>query len=197
MQTNRYARGKIYAIKSYLTEEVYIGSTCEITLSRRMAQHRSILKRFLRLGVNPITSRHILQHGDAYIELLENFPCNTKDELHKREGYHIRNSNCVNKYIPGRTPLEYRTDNVELIKQNNKQYRNENAESIKQYRIDNAELLKTHYIKRVYCSYCCNTFAWGAKNKHIKAAKHIKNYKKSYLECFGEPHVGVLDSEDY
>ena len=31
------------------------------------------------------------------IILLENFPCNNKNELLKREGYYIKNLDCVNK----------------------------------------------------------------------------------------------------
>ena len=215
MQTNRYERGKIYAIKSYLTEQVYVGSTCEINLSSRMAQHRSGFRKYTRIGGSCTTSRLILQHGDAYIELLELFPCNTKDELLKREGHHIRNTNCVNKIMPGRTPLEYRIDNAESIKQwridnaesikqwridNDayiKQCRINNAESIKQWRTDNAESIKIKSRRRVHCSYCYNTFTYGNKSNHIKSLKHNKNYKKSYLECFDEVHTGVLDLEDY
>ena len=34
------------------------------------------------------------------IILLENFPCNNKNELLKREGYYIKNLDCVNKKLP-------------------------------------------------------------------------------------------------
>jgi len=48
------------------------------------------------------SSREIIQAGGAYIELLENYYCNTLHELLNRERYHIiNNSNCCNiiKYI--------------------------------------------------------------------------------------------------
>ena len=33
------------------------------------------------------------------IELIENYPCNSKEELTAREGYHIKQKNCVNKKL--------------------------------------------------------------------------------------------------
>ena len=201
MQTNRYALGKIYAIKSYSTEQVYIGSTCSDKLSSRMAQHRAAFKHFLKHGLKPTSSRHILQYSDAYIELIENFPCATKDELFKQEGHHIRNSNCVNKRIAGQTSAEYYKANAKSINFKNRQYRIDNAESFNlyqaRYRIENVEAIRLRKNKKIMCSYCNNTFNDSGKAKHIRTAKHIANYKQAYLECFGEIHTGVLDSEDY
>ena len=55
-----------------------------------------------------MSSYKILQLGDAYIELLENFPCSCKTELNKREGELMReNKNCINKNIAGRTIEQY------------------------------------------------------------------------------------------
>ena len=42
------------------------------------------------------------------IELVENFPCNSKEELTKREGFYIQSNDCVNKHIAGRTKEEYK-----------------------------------------------------------------------------------------
>ena len=93
-----YANGQIYAIRSHLTDQIYIGSTAQ-PLHKRFYQHKT--------HSNTCTSLEIIKHGDAYIELLENFPCQSKKELNRREGQHIRNSeNCVNKNIAGRTPQE-------------------------------------------------------------------------------------------
>ena len=40
------------------------------------------------------------------IELMENYPCNCKEELLRREGHYIKNTDCVNKVIPHRTAEE-------------------------------------------------------------------------------------------
>jgi hypothetical protein len=88
-----YELGKIYTIRSSETVGVYVGSTCQ-PLAVRFGGHKSAYK-----TNNGISSRHIFDYGieNAYIELLENYPCNSKEELHKREGEHIRMmENCVN-----------------------------------------------------------------------------------------------------
>ena len=61
-----------------------------------------------------------MKYDDAYIELIEECPCNDKNELNRREGQMIREMNCVNKRIEGRTGKEYREDNKEYIKQKKK-----------------------------------------------------------------------------
>jgi hypothetical protein len=119
--------GKIYTIRSPHTEKFYIGSTIQKYLSDRMYTHRKN---------NTSSSSEIIKLGDAYIELIENYKCNTKEELRKREGELIRlnKDNCVNKQIAGRS---------------NKQWREENKEYIKQYKLDNEEKIK-QYTKE-YC----------------------------------------------
>ncbi len=131
---NKYQQGKIYTIRSPHTEKYYIGSTIEKYLSSRFNGHNSNYKRFLKgTGCN-ITSFKILELGDAYIELLEYFPCNSKLELHKKEGELIREhkNNCVNRCIAGRTKQEYREANKDKIKQKNKTYQEANNDKIKQ-----------------------------------------------------------------
>jgi hypothetical protein len=87
-----YANSKVYAIKSFKTPNVYIGATTQ-TLSRRLSGH----KRTHNKEKGQTSASHILQHGDAYIELLEDFPCNSKRELDLIEASYIRNTeHCVN-----------------------------------------------------------------------------------------------------
>ena len=52
------------------------------------------------------------------IELIENFPCNNREELHAREGYHIQQTECINKATPGlNTKLEKRIRQTNLWSQ--------------------------------------------------------------------------------
>lgn len=98
-----YQQGKIYSIRSYLTDEVYIGSTTQ-ALSQRMALHRNNSKK------DGLCSSKIILQKDpkAYIELIQAYPCNNREELCKKEGEIIRAiSNCVNKSIAGRTVKQY------------------------------------------------------------------------------------------
>ena len=43
------------------------------------------------------------------IELIEEYPCENKIQLQKREGFHIQNTHCVNKRVEGQdlTRQEY------------------------------------------------------------------------------------------
>ena len=85
--TNRYLSAKIYTIRSPQTDKYYIGSTCN-TLSKRFYQHVMRNKRNMR--TDNCTAWFITRNDDSYIELLENYPCNSRDELTKRENELIR-----------------------------------------------------------------------------------------------------------
>jgi|LakMenEpi03Aug12_release.lakeMendotaPanAssembly.Ray.scaffolds.fasta_scaffold1036812_2 hypothetical protein len=107
-----YANAKIYKLVSFQTDKIYIGSTCE-ALSLRKAKHKANYKMFVKSQKKYTTSFEILKLGDTDIILLENCPCNSKEELHKRERYFIENTpNCVNKNIPTRKQKEYYETNL-------------------------------------------------------------------------------------
>lgn len=131
-----YSKAKIYCIRSPNTDLIYIGATCQ-QLSQRMSTHRAT--------TNKTNSKVILEFGDAYIELLENYPCNNKEELSKKEGEHIRSRNCCNKQIAGRTKSEWKKDNIEDISKKGKEYYEANKEAIgeqkKQYVKSNKEAI--------------------------------------------------------
>ena len=201
-----YQNGKIYAIRSYKTEDVYIGSTTKKYLSARLAGHKYSYKRFLN-GKNPyLSSFKILELEDAYIELLELYPCNFKEELCKKEGEYIRNTkNCINRSIAGRTGIEYREDNRELLRNREKIYRENNKEKLlekgKKYREDNRDILRERhklyrennrekireqqrrwekeYNKKTYnCLTCNKILTLCNKTRHEKGKKHINNLNK-------------------
>ena len=151
---NKYQRGKIYKIVCNLTGLIYVGSTIEKTLAYRLHGHKSDYNHSLKNNLNwNKTSFQILQNDDYDIVLIELFPCNSKDELHKRERYFIESLTCVNKVIPSRTYEERKGD--EKSKEINKQYYLKNKETIdeyqKQYRQDHkeetVEYKKEHYLK--------------------------------------------------
>ena len=153
-----YQLGKIYKIESYQTNEIYIGSTCEKYISNRLAGHKKNYINWKKGISNFISSFDILKYDDHFITLIEIYPCNSKIELHKREGHWIRQLQCVNKNIPGRTKKEYRNDNIELDHKANKKWRDENKLKIyehkKNYRLINKERLNEqkrnyHYEKKI------------------------------------------------
>ena len=103
---NKYLKAKIYKITCSENDLVYYGSTIR-KLKYRLQQHKSNYKRYLE-GKEQyyMTSYEIVKYSTAAIELVEDYPCDTKKELLLKEGYYIRNNPCVNMDIPGRTKKE-------------------------------------------------------------------------------------------
>ena len=64
----RYSKGKIYKIISPNTEKIYIGSTI-VTLKQRFSIHKSNKN---------CTSMHIINEGNASIDLMYEYPCKNK-----------------------------------------------------------------------------------------------------------------------
>ena len=147
MSANRYAKGQIYTIRSHQTDDVYIGSTCT-ALHKRMSHHRDDFKQWKEGKRSYITSFEIVKYDDAYIELLEDFPCDAKKELDRREGQLIRQNACVNKCVPGRTHAEYREDNKERVYENQRLWVERNrervAENQRSWREENQEKKKQY-----------------------------------------------------
>lgn len=129
-----YQNGKIYCIRSFKTDDIYIGSTTQL-LCKRMDCHRSSYKSWINGYKKYCSSFELMKHGDAYIELHEKYPCDSKDELRREEGKYQREMNCVNKRKECRTPKEWREDNKEYLKEyeRNRPNKKERAEQHKQY----------------------------------------------------------------
>lgn len=164
-----YQNGKIYKIESLIGGCVYYGSTTKKYLCNRFAQHRSNY----RTGVI-ITSGIVLQYPDAKIYLVELYPCNSKDDLTKREGYYIKKNECVNRHVAGRTQKEWQKDNKEKVNSYIKKYYVNNKEKVdsyfKQYRIDNKEKINLKFI-------CECGIKYNKKNKsQHKKSQHHNNY---------------------
>jgi len=120
-----YSQGKIYQIWSPQTDKVYIGSTTN-TLARRLWGHRAAGKK----EYGAPTSKNILEFEDAKIELIEEYACENKMQLTRREGEVIRATpNCVNKFVPLRTREEREEENKEAIVAQRKLHYQENKEA--------------------------------------------------------------------
>ena len=107
-----YSQGKIYKLVSDSTGEVYFGSTTG-PLAVRYAEHiLCYLKHSYGISKIYVSSSRIIMTEEYHIELVENFPCESKKELSKREGYYIKTFPCVNMRVAGRTKKEYLEDPV-------------------------------------------------------------------------------------
>ncbi len=157
-----YSNGKIYSIRFYDNDKlIYIGSTIQ-PLAVRFGGH----KRSIKSSVFKYIQDNF--NGDfksCYIELLEPYECNNKNELNKKEGEIIRqyradeNYKVLNKVIAGRSYKEYyneeqnklkqyRQDNIDRKKEYDKKYREENITIIKEkkreYNKKNADKIKEY-----------------------------------------------------
>jgi len=187
---SNYENAKIYKLYS-LSEPslVYYGSTTN-SLSKRMTQHKHSFNENRK-----ITSKLIFKNNDEVIELVEEFPCNSKTELRIREGYYIQNNICVNIRQAGRTSKEYYIDNKEKLKdyyennkdkkkENQKLYREKNNEIIKerkkQYQNDNKEKIKGYGKK--YREENNQIIRERKKQYYEKNKERIKEQMKQYRE---------------
>ena len=133
---NKYQNGKIYQITDIGYNKCYIGSTCE-ELSQRMARHRQKYKQFLNGKKNMSSYDWFNEYGveNCKIELIEYFKCDTLQELRKKEGEHIKNTECVNKQVAGRTVKEWCEDNKDKMKEYHKEYYVSNIDKITEEQI--------------------------------------------------------------
>ena len=138
-----YQNGKHYCIRNDVDDDIYVGSTTQL-LCKRMVAHRAKVKskphyklyvKMIELGIEHL-----------YIELIENYPCDNKEELRKREGHYIRERETINTLIAGRTKTEWTNENKEHVKATQKQYYNDNKEEMqkqhKEYREEHKDEIK-------------------------------------------------------
>lgn len=170
----KYQKSKIYrVVNDDMPGLVYIGSTVN-ALSKRISQHRA--------STNRARSNVFQQCGKMEIYLIENFPCNTRDELIARERYHIENTDCINKQIPGRTKKEYNKiyneEHKEQISEYHKIYREDNKEYINEvskiYREKNKEIIAQKQKEMCECE-CGRSYTRHHKARHEKSKHHL-NY---------------------
>ena len=187
---NKYKNGKIYKIVDVGYSKCYFGSTCE-ELSQRMARHRYKYPQYLKGKMHKIRVFGLFDEfgvENCKIELVELYPTNSKAELQQREGYYIKNNDCVNKRVEGRTDKEYRDDNKEREQARHKKYYAENQDKIQAYREANREEINARcksyqernkeaiYAKRNVKTKCDCGGSYTLRNRaqHNKSKKHTQ-----------------------
>ena len=171
-----YNNGKIYQLLNNVNDEVYIGSTTQ-PLCKRLYCHKSHSKEY---GTSKLyQSMRTIGKDNFYIELIELYPCNSKEELSAREGHFIRERGTLNQIIAGRTRNEYLIDNKEHIKEQKKQYDENRKEQAKQY----VEAHKEHIAERM------NKYREDNK-EHLKERnkQFYEDNKQKYLERSKQYH---------
>lgn len=183
MTDNRYSRGKIYKLVNDVDEEFYVGSTC-LPLYKRFAWHKEASK---------YRQSQIYQHFNhigwdkVKIILIEEFPCNNKMELLRKEReYFDKLKPKLNTYRPFITEeerktafaeyyQEYRVQNKEHFEQMNKEYRAKNKDKISQTKKEYHQKNKDKIIQYVK----------EHTRRNITKVKEYRN-EKVQCECGGE-----------
>ena len=177
-----YRKSVIYKIccNDVSITDVYVGSTT--SLSKRKPCHKSACNNERDKAHNLNVYQFIRANGgwDNWdVVMVEEYPCDNKNQLHTRERYQMELLKAnLNSIIPTRTMKEWYKENVEHIKE----YQKENAEHIKarkkEYYKENAEHIKSQSKERR-----------KENAEHIKArekeyqkenTEHIKEYQKAY-----------------
>ena len=122
------------------------------------------------------------------IELVELYSCSSKEELRQKEGEYIRNNECVNKHVAGRTQVEYVSDNRDRINERKRNWVNKNKERInevrrardKEFRQANPELAK----QKDQMEYVRRKEYFNKKNNDWKAEHQaeVKEYREKYYQ---------------
>ena len=168
-----YSKSKIYKITDLGYNECYYGSTIQ-PLSKRIGSHRRDYKCYKEgKGCNVTSFILFDKYGieNCKIELVEEVECKTKEELHQREGYYIRNNECVNKVIPDRTYKEWREENKEKRKDQMKEWREKNQEKLKERYEQNKDQINEKKREKVTCEICNKEMRKDSLTRHKKTHK--------------------------
>jgi hypothetical protein len=168
-----YSQGKVYAIRSFQTTDVYIGATTR-TLSKRLYEHKNDLKYFRQGKGTFVTSYDIVKYEDCYIELLESVSCKSKEELTAHEKRHIRSRPCVNSQYVTMHP-----NNGERI-----QAIVETLSSQEKQEFDK------NYKKTYVCEVCKQTIRVSGKSSHETSYGH-----NNYIEdgkCYDTSNIADM-----
>jgi len=157
-ELNKFQEGKIYKIICDNFDKIYIGSTVQ-KLSQRLASHKAN---------QCCHSKKILEYPNVRIELIEQYPCNSKDELRGREQYYINENRdiCINNknaYISKEDAKE--RDRLHLI----------------EYRRLNKDVINEKQREKMICD-CGLEINKSHKLRHIETEKHIELMKLNDAE---------------
>ena len=182
---NKYHNGTIYNITDIAYAECYIGSTVQ-PVCNRMSEHRKDYKRFKNGGKGMEYRSFVLfdKHGveNCKIELIESYPCESREELTKREGYWIQlNEGCVNKQIAGRNKKQYYQDTVDVWREYHKHYRETNKDKIRSQHQEHYDNNKEEILSALKEYYLVNKDKILARSK-CYAEKNSEKLREYHLE---------------
>ena len=170
---NKYNNARIYSIRNYIDDDIYIGSTTQ-SLVKRFSEHKRELNKtkmkkyklyykFLELGID-----------NFYIELVQEVNCENREQLLKIEGECIRKMATLNKLMM--------TDGnrKEYSKQRYENNRESFLEKSRTYRLDNPDK------NREWCEKNRERYLELRKNYRIRHRETLLEKAKLYNELHKE-----------
>ena len=166
---NKYENGKIYKITNTVTDDIYVGSTT-YPLEVRFKKHLRFARKEIYKNIKLYKLMNDLGLDKFSIALIEDFPCETKTELCRREGYFIYTLNTsLNHKIAGRTHKEWYAANNDEMRAKAKRMYEKHKEKIR-------ERARVAHVCECGGTYCTDT-----KRRHLKSIKHMKYINENNL----------------
>ena len=202
MPITDYAECKIYKLVSSQTDKIYIGSSCQKQLSKRLGQHKTDYKKYLNGKNRYMSSFEIVKYPDAKIILVQAYPnCKNSMERCMFEQGHIDIVDCVNKLRAYTSPelakehnkerkKEYYEENKDQILENSKKYNDAHKEEIAIY-------YKEHYEnnKEKILEYHKEYYDTHKEESAIRYKKRYDENKEKILEYAREKVICVCGAE--
>ena len=195
-----FDNAKVYCIRNFLNEEVYVGSTCQ-PLSKRMAKHKSSMNSTVKKGRKLYQEMTKLGADQFYIELLEEVKCENVEQLRAKECEYIRKIGTLNGLINGRTKEEltqtqeykdkkkeqdrnWYLNNKEYSNQQSREYRENHKEEIKEWKKQHYEENKQEILEKQK--------QYHQENKEARNAQKREYYERTKAEQSAKRNVKLL-----
>ena len=137
-----YKNGKIYRVVCSETGRQYIGSTCS-TLVKRLSNHKR--------KKNDCSCKEFIL---PKIFLIEDFPCDRREQLLSRERFFMESMDCVNLYRPIVT-------------------KEETLKEMREYCKKNKETIRKKMNEKFNCD-CGGKYTLTNNKRHLRTIKHQK-----------------------
>lgn len=173
----KFKKGKMYKLTNTIDDELYVGSTIQ-TLKQRMYNHNKHRKKKSHWKVY----KHLNQigWGNVSIELIEDYPCNSKKKLLKRERYW---KDKLNSKLNERKPYISNKERKKEARNRSSEWRKNKDNIIKAkkvkdewYQRNKKKVLER--IKQIVKCDCGLSFRQDSIRRHKKTKKHLSRMKK-------------------
>ena len=178
-----YSKAKIYQIINDVSDDIYIGATCQ-PLSKRMAEHRISMKSKRDKHIKLYQKMEDIGVEHFRIELIKETPCENVEQLRAIEGKYIRELGTLNSQVAGRTSAQYNQEFKERYKPTKQKYKDNNRDNINEkgrdYYNERKEEICNKNKKRydeitsvkVTCEVCGTVHNKKNKPLHLRSKKH-------------------------